>query len=101
MLYIVVSRKHESIHSQSKHSQHTENSRLEPAIRDAQKLAQNVFPYFSCPDSGSRAESGLVPVLLRITAEPASYALVERLCFRWCCVRVVIELFVLVYEHQN
>ena len=26
---------------------------------------------------------------------------VERLCFRWCCVRVVIELFVLVYEHQN
>ena len=27
-----------------KHSQHKENSRLEPAIRDAQKLAQNVFP---------------------------------------------------------
>ena len=28
----------------NKHSQHTENSRLKPAIRDAQKLAQNVFP---------------------------------------------------------
>ena len=28
----------------NKHRQHTENSRLEPAIRDAQKLAQNVFP---------------------------------------------------------
>ena len=27
-----------------KHSQHTENSHLEPAIRDAQKVAQNVFP---------------------------------------------------------
>ena len=40
----------------NKHSQHTENSRLEPAIRDAQKLAQNVFPpwipYLSAfPDS--------------------------------------------------
>ena len=28
----------------NKHSQHTENSRLEPAIGNAQKLAQNVFP---------------------------------------------------------
>ena len=28
--------------------------------------------HFSCPDSTSRAESKLVPVLLRITAEPES-----------------------------
>ena len=28
----------------NKHNQHTENPRLEPAIRDAQRLAQNVFP---------------------------------------------------------
>ena len=28
----------------NKHSQDTEKARLEPAIRDAQKLAQNVFP---------------------------------------------------------
>ena len=28
----------------NKHGQHTENSRLEPAIRNVQKLAQNVFP---------------------------------------------------------
>ena len=28
----------------NKHNQHTEKARLEPAIKNAQKLAQNVFP---------------------------------------------------------
>ena len=34
---------HSELQQQTIVRQHTENSRLEPAIRDAQKLAQNVF----------------------------------------------------------
>ena len=37
-------------------------------------------------------------VSLRITAYGVC---VERLCFQWCCVRVVIELFVLVNERNE
>ena len=42
----------------------------EPGLNPKLPLARE--RYFSCPNSGSRAESQLVPVLLRITAEPES-----------------------------